>query len=1387
MSSEVYETERIVVERVAETRVKRVVSEGQKPPTTTATEQQVQPSGIAPGVLRARVEHGAAVTPMAVIPGSDSGVSSEVEYLVRLVERLRMLGYRVASVYDNLDKLREDASRYKEVYDSVLIEVRFTLLENISLKYKVIKGVIEGALRRGDTGFFDSNPRIHDDLRILGDYIAKVQYTHDPRTLLEILEGSEEIWFKYRYVTSGPVSPIEVQGLLRLVDELAKLGYGGVIPGGVSREQFIAMISSDRAKYEEALRNARAVVLGYISMVSAVLAYRLSQVESLDPYFRRQYSYVYTDYGEVVRLSGRAFEERDPGELARILGRVAEIHSRYKDVKVDQVKVLEVTYGTIAKYLGELKGEEAQKSLKRFKEALDLLGDKNRLRDLLARYFILMDVVRSETYKSYMNTYSVNLNALVKLLSGKSLTHEELEGAISGALLLLELKEKGALDIEEWARRPPPGPGREGVGEKISGDWFKRKYEDKVKVLNEGRMPGREADVSLEFAELLVKIDPTRHLYNIAYELLKRMLGGDTKDEAKAREAERTASIIAAGITGAVASAVGTLTLPVGIALGVLIVLSTLAEIGTSLSNPVDREALVNALKNNWQDIVLGLAVGAAAGASAAYVMARAKPHIIMELAKRVERYSPSLASRIRGSVELALGTPVYTSKTMEVKVIDFRTIEIRIKAAGYIDKPITVKLGEKTGVLLQDPDVIVKVWTVVDHLDNEAKVGFLKTLDRIAEYKGVETARRFVEEFLNLAEQGKLRGVIHIGEMVSESAAAFPGECIVVRKIGELVIYDLGKKRTITITKNDPLFSPFFTIPYENPDMFALYYIVRVSNLDPKTLGEALVPYIQRFKEVKNVRGTVRFGNMEFRFEGDTMHIVSGVDVLASIKLENFDWFILNELAFAGERFIKAYGSNLYQLVLENLAFGYGLLSPQNVNLKVVFPKSVVSLDLSGLLPPADAGLAYQIVAGNKHLYVAGWLADRLRVGTIVTTEVVKNIMKSTFRREIHTVIEIPPEGVQLIAHAQLMGYKSVDAVKEAASMASKMGNPELSQQLIQLYTTLQLAEHGLASTPVVYISEAGLVVGVVAEASIVSSLAGVSNAIAKGNAQEAQQLLYESLARAGLSYSSAQKVSSTVMTRLSPVVVTITLPRVQQKTTTITTGKLVEAQTQQAKTTTRGVVVAEVKPITEIKQTTITRQDYTRATENVKVKERGVVVPIVEPASETKSVTLVEPKYTSQLENIRDRARGVVLEVVEPVSETEPVTLQDIRYESELKHTDSKARGVVLPVVKTVADQKSRTIVSEDYEVKTIQRQDTARGVVLEVIQPVRQLTLVTYVVDLEIEPGELEPPSPKLIPPHAHTTPIPWPQGIPTQPGTTPRTPPPKGVRQLEEVSV
>jgi hypothetical protein len=1202
----------------------------------------------------------------------------------------------------------------------------------------------------------------------------QVQVTPTGLTVLtaragEQIQAREEAW---------EVSDQEVEDLVTLVRGLRGVGYS-VASEYPDLESLRSQVRHSRELYNSILEQCRSAAISLVALTMGMVEYWYRWLEARGKAGDVETN-IYRDYLEILNeLLARTLSATSARDLVYVLDRALPFYRFYKPRQIDVKAVASDLKRAIDEQLSIVADEDIRKQYEMYKRALDLLADRDRLKDVLARFFVLMDLVREETYRLFVDSYFDNsraLWALIRIIHDDA-TYDDFIAGLGAVIILLELESKGALNIK-----------------KLIPMAYKHRYKIKLRAIESGVLPGREPVGIVQLAETLAQINPFRHLYDLVYNSLKGVFG------------EQVAKVFAVAVTGAAAGALFKISLPLGVALGALAIISTIADIGSRLANPIDREIFANFIKEHWQEILVYMAISVAASIAVGYAVQKLKVPVTMKVASIVERVSPTLAEKIRSLVapRAIVGKVIYRERdVVEVYLTDDDTLVVVDRSRGTAEVVLSYKVTKNVRVMLEDPELGVRVGTM-------------------------------------LAKHGRV-----------VKSVALVGDDLVFKGDRMVAIFSPSTKGTIVIDSSSPLLEAVV----KSPEAFKMYYIAAKLGLTrDDLLNPTLNYYLSLFREQGSAFGRVNIKGLVFEFRGDKLYIVSGVKDIATIDLRNFDGAMLMKLITAGEKFLKTYGQQYYHLALDTIALGYGLLSPQVINLEFMsnyFTTPIVNLN--DVMPRVKNAIGVTQYSNNYQVFLSHQvLADDTAVRSLLIRLIDEKAVKEAIRsslakigfREVNvSIVKLSPKTAAYIKQAEAAGLSGLDALYVATGLARNAGDIVSAQVLAQLLVNLKLSETGLITLHVAASSNTGAIFGFAATSAALTGVSQqVAEMVARGDYSGARQTLVNALVATGLQQQTARQLAEEILRQFTavrgigqtvvvrvvvPVRATreVYVPRREYETATVhvdavTIGRVIRVPVEigaiyvprreyetatvhvDAVTIGRVIRVPVEVVVEETGEVYVPRREYERAeqysdetardtavvlpvevvvptTRDVYVptfryeatesysseamRDTAVRVPVEVVVEETGEVYAPRREYESSeqysAETARDRAVRVPVEVV--VEETGEVYAPRREYERAEQYSRDTARDVVVkvPVIVTVPEERTETLTAVVHDDEERGVNETRKGVITYVVKPVDVAVVVTIPVD--VEEGRVQP---QPTPPLQATGATPSPQALP-----------------------
>jgi len=414
---------------------------------------------------------------------------------------------------------------------------------------------------------------------------------------------------------------------------------------------------------------------------------------------------------------------------------------------------------------------------------------------------------------------------------------------------------------------------------------------------------------------------------------------------------------------------------PIALALAAISLTDALADIGTRLGNPVDREILMKYVNEHWQEILIDTAISITSAATTGYAVSKIKPIVAGKLASFIRKYNPSLAEKIMPSVKVVKGEPVYKSDTTIVSIdLNEKKLYIYNKATGEMKNTATIKIPRNLEQYFDDPELRLSVSTIVGNSARSRRQRSVSLLDKIAAKLGKSGLRETVKLYLDKLNTGQLKS--------GGVGVYLKGEAGIAVDADGVSIFDPNTKRLIAITKASPQgrsSTRCWRYPGETRLHSTYTNLAKVYNINPETLLEKLSPYLNAIKEGGKPVGDVVVGSLKFSFRGDKLNIfLPDIGKPIQLDLKGFNPYSLLGLVLTGKEFANTYGEAMHSLLLDAMAFGYKLLAPQVPDVLVNVGKDVVPvLEFSKILPKPVYTSGSMAITKNGVVYVSNQLLE--------------------------------------------------------------------------------------------------------------------------------------------------------------------------------------------------------------------------------------------------------------------------------------------------------------------------------------------------------------------------------------------------------------------------
>jgi hypothetical protein len=487
----------------------------------------------------------------------------------------------------------------------------------------------------------------------------------------------------------------------------------------------------------------------------------LEQLKQRDP-TRRDIDYAIAN---LKKLREQVEKTTSLPELKSIENRVRDIASRFQvstKEKVDARFVANQIANIYSMLAQEVKDENVKKVLQQVADVYSYLSntDLNALRRDVALFYMLMDLARDDVYKQIYEGRKDSFQSLLRILSNNA-TYSDVEKAFEALAIIKQLKDQGmlsekqVLDHYRYAVIVGKGytatlqsylaPGTSLVqfiqmlmqmyGGEIDKD-VQQRFRDVESKISSGVEPEKRVLPIQLIAEATALINPTRYIYNLAFNGVKslaKMLGADENT------ASSIAGKVATGVTSASASATGVLVPPLGMAIALSATLDAISDIASRLTSPIEKQLFLSYLQSHWQDLLVNTAIGVASGLATGYTTAKLKPTIYNKVADVLEKLgAKDLAKKVR----MVTGAPAEGGRgVVEAKV---REVPEEVSVDYSYDQAtgkmrLMIKLGGKVEVIDVD---------VPKELANKFKA-YARTETHVAKApEGIEISKAFEAVF---------------------------------------------------------------------------------------------------------------------------------------------------------------------------------------------------------------------------------------------------------------------------------------------------------------------------------------------------------------------------------------------------------------------------------------------------------------------------------------------------------------------------------------------------------------------------------------------------------------------------------------------------------------
>jgi hypothetical protein len=195
---------------------------------------------------------------------------------------------------------------------------------------------------------------------------------------------------------------------------------------------------------------------------------------------------------------------------------------------------------------------------------------------------------------------------------------------------------------------------------------------------------------------------------------------------------------------------------------------------------------------------------------------------------------------------------------------------------------------------------------------------------------------------------------------------------------IGDRGLVVMAPDGRLIVIAPDSEFAPLLTAARSNPEAYKLYYVLTRAGLSTDDLLYSDLPRI--FHQIKQGQlSQAAFKSLRFEVRGNRLYVMPAEGkphVLAEIDLSAFSPEEFMSLVIAGDKFMKAFGRAYHNFVVDTVAFGHGLLSPQTVNLDFLLalpdaPEAPI-INLGEVLPRVKNAVGFYTTTGKAQLYLS-------------------------------------------------------------------------------------------------------------------------------------------------------------------------------------------------------------------------------------------------------------------------------------------------------------------------------------------------------------------------------------------------------------------------------
>jgi len=1189
---------------------------------------------------------------------------------------------------------------------------------------------------------------------------------------------------QWRVLPGSVVSASDVDALGKVVSRLYASGVfddaslarmrSVVPPPDSSGAWFWGSLVKDPSSFQRALNAVRAWVaqLASNALALATLRYRdLAKASQLDIHasmvYARKLQSLESDIAFLASVVSNA-SSASPQALLLTVDKVINLYLTYKSTPLngeDYVSLLSKLYAQASEKQSDGKLRDALNDMSR-----QLAGmTRERARDLLVRFFLIMDFTPGNIYDQIMGSSRSQLQALAKFASGQPMTQGEIEQAVAGYLMLDAMDKQGKLDTSRLLTPPPPW---QGALSPLQGLIGRKTFADAASALPEiesyiarGELPPRRelgllpVSEALGFADVLGRIQQS--VYN-GYMWLATRLG--LRPEEAMPGAMTAAGIATVALLTLLNFVPGGQFIDAGLI--ALNVSHAIAEAGALAQTPEGRELLQKAFSDPY--VLAGIAVSALSSALVGATLSRT-------LGPYQEVTRMKIAGWIKGKLGVAeapqYAEGFYTPTEVKYELVidpETRSIGVRNEVTGEVYSIKTYSLKNLEAVLAKDPSLKGMAETLVGKLARsgvkpDELAPLFNALEGIAE-RGPDVLREtFTWIDRAIGEGGGVRAV-----------SLYAGRALALEGRGGVIILTGGNAYRVPLDVLKTLGG--------NLDAVGLYKVVRLLGIGEQEAARALAT--ARASQAAELTATVDGKAVKLLFLPDESGLVgvwvenpSGVKTLLMKVASSPDDLL--KVAQVYKTLAQGIGEDAATVTFDSVIQLYSQRAPYISSTQLAYPVREPGLQVDVLysLPPEKVREllgAGRVIFGASEVGVGpgGYYFLNLQLAKTPSgnpmqvfygeaTHVGVDKAGGVVNRSVVNLIKLSPGDFNNVAGYILkaLGGRPLSSVPmelvssspeevasiidSAARLASASGDYSALQYLMLLKAAATLQKAGQGGVVGFLIQPQGATVALAMPAGLVSAVQSAS-----GSLLNALQL-YKTLG--DQSY-----LSTAVDTALSQV-----------ESALAQSGLPQSEALELAQQVTRGllepydirVVFLPAQPVYVEREVEVPAAEYKSVVETAPpLVLKGRVITIRQPEihEEIREVEVPVDEYKVTLEYaepLEYRGRAVVIQ--RPLVAAQPVEVEVSRdeYKSVVDYTDlpMAGRAVYVPV---------------------------------DVFIPVAQVVSVDV-----IEESSANPP---LTPPTPSVTPAPAPGPIPpftpfTGGPATGGQPPPKGRRQLEELII